>query len=349
MTHPSSAPPKKTFPPAITLRPLGASDLKVSPIGLGCWQFGTHLGFMSGLWPKLPRAVVQDIVETSVAGGVNFFDTAESYGHGISEESLAGALRQAGVEPERAVVATKWWPLLRRARSIRRTIDQRITHLGGYPVSLYQIHHPFSMSGLRAQLEQMAWLVRRGKVQYIGVCNFSATLMCRAHEILKELGLPLVSNQVAYSLLHRGIEFDGTLEAARERRITIISHSPLAQGLLSGKFHLNASLSQSRPGLRRASLLTKHRLIKQSVPLIQTLHNIADRINASPSQVALSWLIHFSGPNVVAIPGASSVRQARENAAAMAIRLSGEDMQRLDQLSRRFGGKLRWSLSRSLG
>ncbi len=218
-------------------RRLGQTDIRISPIGLGCWQFSGGQGLIGRYWPVLESPEMRDIVQASLEAGVNWFDTAEAYGGGASERALAGALRALGKKPGEVVVATKWLPVLRTARSIPRTIGRRLEALGEYPIDLYQIHNPYSVSSLESQLREMAALRKAGKVRAIGVSNFSAEQMRRAHRLLAGEGIELASNQVRYSLVHRDIEGNGVLEAARELGVTLIAYSPLAQGVLGGAYH----------------------------------------------------------------------------------------------------------------
>ncbi len=314
-------------------RALGKTDLRVTPIGLGCWQFSGGKGLFGRLWGTLNNVPFTEIVQTALEGGINWFDTAEMYGRGKSEEDLAKGLQAAGKAPGEVVIATKWLPAWRTARSILDTIEERKRRLNPYPVDLYQIHMPLSFSTIRAEMKAMAELVRRGDIRAVGISNYTAAQMRRAHRELAALGIPLATNQVQYNLLHRNIERNGTLETAKELGITIIAFSPLAQGLLTGKFHDRPELLKQVGGRRYQPGYWKRGLAK-SAPLIQAMKQIAGKYNATPSQVALNWLIHFHGPSVVAIPGATKVYQARDNVGAMQFQLNRDELEQLDGLSK---------------
>jgi aryl-alcohol dehydrogenase-like predicted oxidoreductase len=317
----------------MNLRRLGKTDIEISPIGLGCWQFSGGHGLVGRYWPVLDRATVRAIVEGSLEAGVSWFDTAEAYGGGESERALTEALRELGRKPGEVVLATKWMPFLRTARSITRTIDRRREALGEYPIDLYQIHNPYSLSSIEAQLREMAALAREGRIRAIGVSNFSEEQMRRAHRLLAEEGIPLASNQVRYSLLHREIESNGVLEAARELGVTIIAYSPLAQGLLAGAYHDDPQRIRERPGMRKHLKAFRPEELERTRPLIEELRWIAAAHETSPAEVALSWLLSAHGEAVVTIPGASSAEQARRNARAMDLRLSEEEIEKLAQRS----------------
>ena len=182
-------------------------------------------------------------------------------------------------------------------------------------------------------MEAMADLVLRGKIRSVGVSNFSAKRMRRAHAALGRRGIPLASNQVKYSLLDRRIEGNGVLDAAKELGVTIIAYSPLEMGLLTGRFHRDGDLLKTRPIGRRLSLRRK---IDRSRPLVATLDEIAVGHGVTPAQVALNWLVNAHGDTVVAIPGASKPAHAQESAGAMAFSLAPEELSRLEELTRSF-------------
>jgi aryl-alcohol dehydrogenase-like predicted oxidoreductase len=317
-------------------RRLGRTSIEITPIGLGCWQFSGGHGFVGGFWEALSQEAVDEIVRVALAGGINWFDTAEAYGKGRSERALARALADAGRKDGDVVVATKWWPIPRTARTIRTTIDERLRCLDGFSIDLHQVHQPFSFSSVEAEMEAMADLVAAKKIRAVGVSNFSAARTRRAHAALAKRGIPLASNQVRYSLVDRRIESNGVLDAARELGVTIIAYSPLGQGILSGRFHDDPGLIHSRPGPRRHMSAFRASGLARTRPLVDEVRRIAAAHAVTPSQVALNWLLHAHGETVVAIPGASRPRHAEEASGAMGFRLVPEEMSRLEELSRPF-------------
>ncbi len=317
------------------LRALGSSELRVSPIGLGCWQFSKGSGYLGRYWPELADPVPLEIVKKSLEGGINWFDTAEAYGWGTSEQTLASALSSLGRRGGDVVIATKWWPALRTASSILRTIDVRLKRLGGFPIDLYQVHQPLGFSSVEKEMDAMTRLAERGNIKYIGVSNFNEKRMRRADARLRLHGLRLVSNQVSYSLLNRQIETNGVLGAARELGVSIIAYSPLAQGILSGKFHAQPPESVRVTGVRRYLRNFSRRGLERTRPLVNLLTAIAGAYGVVPAQVALQWLVSFNGETVVAIPGATSPVHAEANAAAMNFELTPEELGSIDLESRR--------------
>jgi aryl-alcohol dehydrogenase-like predicted oxidoreductase len=317
----------------IEKRRLGQSDLEITPIGLGCQQLAVT-GMVGRAWDTPDEDATSAIVKAALAGGVNWFDTAEMYGYGQSERALTSALRGAGAEPGQVVVATKWYPLGRRASNIPRTIGDRISALQGYPIDLYQIHAPTSFSPAAAQMREMAKLVRAGQIRAIGVCNFSVRGMTRASAALNAQGLALASNQVQISLLHRNIERNGMLEAARQLGVTLIAYSPLAGGVLTGRFHDRPELVSGLSRARRLQHRSQFRTLATTQPLIDELSKIAGAYGVSRAQVALNWVTHFYQGTVVAIPGASKPQQAQQSADTLGFRLTNKELTRLDELSR---------------
>ena len=315
----------------IKKRQLGKTDIEITPIGLGVMQFSGNGLLFRSLLSEVPEGETNTIVKTALDGGINWFDTAEMYGRGRSEQSLAEALSAAGTKDADIIIGTKWFPFLRTARNIPRTIENRLRYLEGYTIDLYMIHQPISFSSPEAEMNAMADLVEAGKIRSVGVSNFNAERMRRAHAALEKRGLPLAVNQVEYNLLHRDIESNGVLETAKELGVTIVAWGPLASGLLTGKFHKDPQILAQTPPMRRRRF---QRQIEETRPLIRSLEEIAARYDATPAQIALNWLITFHGEAVVAIPGASKVKHAQESAGAMKFQLADEDLATLDQLTR---------------
>lgn len=325
----------------IQKRRLGRTDIEITPIGLGTWQFSEGQGLHKYIWGGIPEDTTGAIVKAALDGGMNWFDTAEVYGNGRSERGLAAALKAAGKGDGDVAIATKWFPMFRTAGSIRDTIDERLRCLDPFSIDLYQIHFftvdlnrvhiHASLSSLEAQMNAMADLVEAGKIRAVGVSNFSAKMMRRAHEHLMRRGIPLASNQIRYNLLARNPETNGVLDAAKELGITVICYRPLEFGLLTGKFHRNPELLRGCPSGRRRVLAG---MLESSRPVIQVLEDIAAVHGATVPQVALSWLVNFNGDTAVAIPGASKPKHAEESAGAMKLALTPEEMDLIDRISR---------------
>ncbi len=315
----------------INKRTLGQTDIEITPIGLGVMQFAGGTGTFRVMYQSVSDADMNAIIQTALDGGINWFDTAEMYGKGRSEEGLARGLQAAGRSDDDVVIATKWWPLLRTAGSIAKTISDRIHFLSPYSIALHQVHWSFGFSSVEKEMEAMADLVDAGMIRSVGISNHSAEQMRRAHDALAKRDLPLASNQMHYSLLSRDIETNGVLDTAKELGVTIISYSPLDSGLLSGKFHKDPELLGKVPFGRRMRFRSA---VEKSRPLIDVLDGIAQAHDVTIAQVALNWLVNFHGETVVAIPGASKPQHARESAGAMAFSLTEAEMAQIDEASR---------------
>jgi len=316
----------------LPLRKLGQSALSVSAIGLGTWQFSKKNGFAGKYWDFISDEEILKIVQTSLEGGINWLDTAELYGKGESEKAIARALKTLGKKPGDVIIATKWWPIFRFASNLENSIGERLKALDGYPIDLYQIHMPYSFSNLSDEMRAMGRLVKQGKIRYAGVSNYSAKQMERAYIELSQYGIKLISNQVHYNLMNRKIETNGILSKAKELGISIIAYSPLAQGVLTGKFHDNPELLKN-VGMRKNRSFFKSGSLLKSKPLIEVLRSLGQKYSVTPGQVALNWLVTFSGDTVVAIPGASKLSQAQDNLGCLHFRLNTDELRQIDTAS----------------
>ncbi len=318
------------------LRTLGNTDIRISAIGLGCWQFSAGKGMGASYWSDIPDQQIIDIIRLALEGGINWFDTAEFYGHGTSEKNLSNTLQALDIAPGKAVIATKWWPIMKFAGNLHKTIGDRIDCLSPYPIDLYMVHQPYSLSSIDAQMNTMADLLDAGHIRSIGVSNFSAKAMLKAHTVLEKRGYGLACNQMRYSLMFRQIENNHVLTTAKDIGTTIIAWSPLEQGMLSGKFHHNPELVKGLGIMRKSLFSYSSRRIAASRPLIEALERISEKHSASVAQVALNWLIHYHGDTVVAIPGATKASQVEQNTGAMNFTLNSDEMQEIDSLSQQF-------------
>ena len=314
-------------------RTLGQTGFKVTPVGLGVMQFSGSSGIFRMVFPDLSQEEMTSIVQAALDGGINWFDTAEMYGRGNSEQGLARSLQALGKKDDEVLIGTKWFPFFRTAGSIPKTIDDRLRFLDGYTIDLYMVHNPMSFSSVEQEMDAMADLVEQRKIRSVGVSNFNLNQMTRAQKALEKRGQTLAVNQVQYSLLDRKIESTGVLEAAKDLGITIVAWSPLARGILSGIYYKDRAAYDRLPLGRKMMMRDK---INDSTPVVAALSEIAENYQATPAQVALNWLINFQGDAVVAIPGASKVYQAEEAAGAMQFKLTDDELSELDHLSRDF-------------
>jgi aryl-alcohol dehydrogenase-like predicted oxidoreductase len=307
---------------------LGRSDVVVPRMGIGVMTWGDPSGrarwtpakLAYGGGPANPHEE-QLAFEASVAAGATFFDTAEMYGAGASERRLGELASGRDV-----VIATKFPPtMLSRADAMPRALDRSLELLQRASVDLYMHHYPSRRVSIPTLMNLMADAVAQGRVRAVGVSNYSVDQMRLAHAVLADRGIPLASNQVEYSLLHRMPEADGVLDACRELGITLIANQPLANGALTGKFGAGARPS----GFRRFMPRFRGPQREAAMPVISLLREIGQVHGRSPAQVALRWLIE--NEIVLPIPGAKNERQATDNAGALAFALSQPEIEALDR------------------
>lgn len=307
---------------------LGPNGPQVPALGIGTWAWGDTLFWNYG--KEYGAEQVREAFFAALDAGVNFFDTAEIYGFGESER-LIGQFMKAADRPVQ--IATKYFPVPWRfnAQAVADTLTASLKRLQVEHVALYQVHWPFDfLMGQQTLMNALADEVEKGRIGAIGVSNYSAEKMRQAHKFLAERGIPLAVNQMNYSLLTRQIESNGVLDAARELGVTVLAYSPLAQGLLTGKYTPEKSLSLT--GARRLDPRFSQKGLEKIAPLIQALQHIGDTHQRTPAQVALNWLI--AQGNVIPIPGAKTAHQAQQNAGALGWSLSPDEVAQLDGISR---------------
>jgi len=313
-------------------RHLGASGIAVSPLGVGVWSWGDKSFW--GYGKDYTRDDITQAYKACQDAGLNFFDTAEMYGRGESERILGECIREDG---RPVVIASKFAPLPNRfsARSLLKALDASLERLSVKTIDLYQIHWPYTMLDVDALMDALAEAVRSGKVRAVGVSNYGADLMRRAHARLARHEIPLASNQVHYSLLHRNPEKNGVLDVCRELNVALIAYSPLEQGLLTGKYRIVAGQGISVSGQRRFSPSFRTSQRRKIEPLLQTMDEIAKAHGKTMGQLALNWLL-LKDELIIPIPGAKNVRQATENTGAIGWQLTREEFERIDVASQPF-------------
>ncbi|HEY70846.1 MAG TPA: aldo/keto reductase [Anaerolineae bacterium] len=301
---------------------LGNTDLQISPMGLGTWQWGDR--FIWGYGRGYDEDDTKAAFERSLAAGIDFLDSAEVYGLGRSERLLGRYMRTASIP---VIAATKFFPFPWRLhrRSLRAALRRSLTRMDLECVDLYQMHMPFPPVPIETWMLAMAECVHAGRVRAVGVSNYGAQQVLRAHRALAEQGVPLASNQIRYSMLDREPEHNQQIETCRKLGVTVIAYSPLAQGLLTGKY----TPENPPPGARGRQY--SRGLLERIRPLLSLMREIGEGLGGkSPSQVALNWTMC---KGTVPIPGAKNARQAEENAGALGWKLDAEAVKALDAAS----------------
>lgn len=291
------------------VRHVEAGGVRLFPVGLGTWQFG------SGEWgygTTYAEEVAPRIVARSLDLGVELVDTAEIYGFGRSERIVGAALANRRDE---AFLATKLLPVLPVDPVVGWRAHASLRRLGTDHLDLYQIHWPNPVAPAARVAAALAKLLDAGVTRHVGVSNYP---LARWQELERHLGRPVLSNQVRYSLVERAAERELLPWAQANGRI-IIAYSPLGQGVLTGRYGPGRRPS----GFRARAGAFRPENLERATPLLDVLREVAGAHHATPAQIALAWLVRR--PNVVVIPGASSVEQAEQNAASADIELSAEE------------------------
>ena len=316
------------------LRPLGNSDLRITPIGLGAWAMGGDGVFG---WGPQDDAESVAAIHRSVERGINWIDTAPIYGMGHSEEVVARALKEMG-SSQRPLVFTKCslvWDEEKnvghslKGHSVRREVEDSLRRLDVDVLDLCQIHaaswpHGAHDPDLEEGWTALADMKDQGKIRYIGVSNFDASQMERAHGIS-----PITSLQPPYSMLMRQIE-DEILPFCEKHNIGVIPYSTMQNGLLTGTWTRERveALPSTDWRVQLKSPPFHEPLLSRILDLVETLREIGDAHGRSPAEVAVAWVFHH--PAVTApIVGARSAGQVDGFVGAMDFRLSEDEIARI--------------------
>ncbi|MEM1391850.1 MAG: aldo/keto reductase [Cyanobacteria bacterium P01_H01_bin.150] len=307
---------------------LGQNAVSVTPLCLGTWAWGDKLFWSYG--NEYGSEQVEQAFNAAIEAGTTFFDTAEVYGLGLSEELLGQFMKKTDKQVQ---IATKFGPLPWRfsAESVSEALTESLKRLQVEQIALYQVHWPFTFfMSQETLMNALATEVEKGRIKTIGVSNYSQEQMQEAHQILARRGIPLAVNQVRYSLLTRQVESQGIITTAKQLGVTILAYSPLAQGLLTGKYSLGSSVKPT--GARSIDPRFSKDNLQKIEPLISLLRIIGEKYNRTPAQVALNWLI--AQGNVIPISGVKTAEQVKQNAGALDWKLSDDEITQLEEISR---------------
>jgi aryl-alcohol dehydrogenase-like predicted oxidoreductase len=302
--------------------PLGKSGILVPPLGIGAWSWGDRMFW--GYGKGYDESDVRAAFDACMRAGINFFDTAEIYGLGQSEKIIGRFLE---TEKRPVQIATKYFPFPFRLTkgSLQRALRGSLRRLGVETVELYQIHQPFSLIPETALMEAMAKAVREGRIRAVGVSNYSVEKTRRAAQALEQFDFLLASNQVSFSLLNKKPETTGLLALCRDLGITVIAYSPLAMGMLSGRYTPASPPRDFRSGRYPMELLERLQ------PLLGLMREIGQAHGGrTPVQVALNWVM---AKGAIPIPGVKNIRQAEDALGALGWQLAAGEMAALDSAS----------------
>lgn len=304
---------------------LGTTGIEVTAMGFGTWAWGDSLFW--GYGKEYGESDLRLAFQAAIDRGITFLDTAEVYGLGKSEELLGKFIKETSAS---AQIATKYMPLPWRFRQqdVADAVTASLQRLKLPAMDLYQVHFPapsfLNQAGL---MNALADEVEQGRIKAVGVSNYNAAQLREAHQLLARRGVTLAVNQMRYSLITREIERNGVLDAAHELGVTILAYSPLAQGLLTGKYTATNLPSGARSLDRRFQSAGLQKL----QPVLEKLNQLGQKYSKTPAQVALNWLICQQG--VIPIPGIKTAAQVEQNAGALGWELSAAELIELGQIS----------------
>ncbi len=301
-------------------RTLGTSGIQITPILMGTWQAGKRM------WVGIEDAETLKAIRAAVEAGMTTIDTAEVYGEGHSERIVGEALQDVR---DRVVYATKVFANHLKYDQVIAACEQSLKNLRTDYIDLYQIHWPAGSFGnalvpLEETMSALNELKNQGKIRAIGVSNFSRAQLEEAAQYGR-----IDSLQPPYSLFWRKIEKD-IVPYCFEHNISILAYSPLAQGLLTGKFGPNHQFSSEDN--RSKNQLFQGETYKQAQQALEKLHPIAEHHQTTLGNLALAWLI--AQPQTHAIVGARNSEQAVQNAKATEVKLSAAELAEIDKIGR---------------
>lgn len=306
---------------------LGDTDIAISKICVGTWAWGSSI--IWGYGKDYHEADLLSVYQESLRAGVNFFDTAEIYGMGNSEKILGRCIPEMPAETA-AVITTKFMPYPWRfgGNELRKALIKSLKRLGLEKVELYQIHQPGNVA---KWVNAIADVYQDGLISAVGVSNYNTENLKRTYDILERRGIKLASNQMQLSLLYRKHELSGLLKLCQELNVTFLAYTPIAQGVLTGKY-----TPQNPPrGLLRSRRYGKA-MLQRVQPLLTVMAEISEgKEDQTVAQVAINWVI---SKGAVPIVGAKNLKQAKENIGALNWQLSDEDIARLDEAAELVSG-----------
>lgn len=317
-------------------RKLGKTDIHVSTVSFGCWAI---IGGFN--WGHQEKKDSLNALSAAFDTGINFFDTAESYGHGDSEQLIAEAL---GKKRDQIIIASKASPHHFTREKLRQACERSLKNLRTDYMDLYQLHWPNWDVPIEEILETLEDLRQEGKIRAYGVSNFGPQDLKKC----LQTDYMICSNQMAYNLLFRAVEYK-LLSLCQDNHISILCYSPIMQGLLTGKFNTIEEVPEDRQRTRHYSCSrqeARHReegAEKETMESVAQIRKISEDVGISMTSLSIAWLLSQSSVTT-AIVGGRNAAQVKENAQAAVVKLAPEIMERLSQATEKLKKKLGMNL-----
>lgn len=315
---------------------LGNTGLKVSELCLGTMTFGGK-GYWTAIG-QLPQEPVDDLVKRSVDAGINFIDTANVYSEGLSEEMTGRAIRNLGIKRDDLIIATKVRGKMGEGpnqtglsrKHILHQADESLRRLNTDYIDLYQIHGYDPLTPLEETITALDDLVRSGKVRYIGCSNLTAWQLMKslAYSTYSHIA-KFVSLQAYYTIAGRDLERE-LIPLLQDQKVGLMVWSPLAGGLLTGKYSRNM---QGPEDSRRINFDFPPVNKEKAFDIIDVMQPLAEQRGISVAQLAIAWLLHQAAVTTVII-GAKKIAQLDDNLKAIDVKLTSEELEKLDEVSR---------------
>jgi aryl-alcohol dehydrogenase-like predicted oxidoreductase len=296
----------------VRYRQLGNTDLNISPIIMGAWQYGCER-----YWGEVPTKDACDVIAKAVDKGINTIDTA--IGYDGSEEIVGKAIRKIR---DKVIVISKGGadPL-----KMEKRLDISLSRMNLEVIDLYLVHYPDYDIPIEDTIGGMVRLKEKGKIRHIGVSNFTGQQLSRALTVSD-----VACCQQAYNLMWREIEDRGTLKVCVDNNVGVLAYSPLGQGLLTGKIRSEADMPKREGDIRHLTLLFKGEAFKAGLSMVEHLDALSAKYGKTPAQIAVNWVVSQKGVTA-AIVGSKTVKQLEDNLGALGWEMEESDYESLSK------------------
>jgi aryl-alcohol dehydrogenase-like predicted oxidoreductase len=307
-------------------RKLGKTDLEISVITLGAWQYGCER-----FWGEVPEKDIYNVIDAAVDSGINTIDTA--IGYDDSEIIVGKAIKKIR---DKVIVASKGGA---DPKKIQQRVDISLKRMGLDYLDMYFVHYPDTDIPIEETIGAMTEIKDKGKIRHIGVSNFSAEQLSQAASTAY-----IACCQPAYNLMWREIEDGGILDVCQKNNIGVLTHSSLGQGLFTGKIRSLDDIPKREGDIRQFTLLFKEDAFKGALEIVKMQDRLSDKYNKTPAQIAINWVINQHGITS-AIVGSKNMGQLKDNLDSVGWKMDREDYELLSREGSRISKMFDYSYS----